>query len=145
MKVRMQWTFLVMFILCLTPPALQAYPSLFFTEKEIHLMGQALSSQHNVTKKTEGSATLSLSAIIYVDEHHWTLWANNQIIHAKDGRSFDGFHIKRVRPLKVEFSWIPPNATHPIVFTLRPQQMFLGTENRIIPKWGARVPRKKKQ
>ena len=113
-------------IFFLTIPPLWGYPSLFFTKQEVHLMNQKFLSQN---KNTEW---LYLSALIYVDADHWTLWLNHQVIHASDPQMFHGFHIEKVTPFAAEFSWLPPQSILPIRFSLRSHQIFLGKERKII-------------
>ena len=111
-----------------------AQSSLFFTEREVHLIHQNISPQNELKKDISNSGDLYLSAIVYVDESHWSLCLNNRIIRSDGLHQIDGFHIEEVAPLKVKFSWLPPHSALPLSFTLHPNQMFLPNENRIIPK-----------
>jgi hypothetical protein len=113
-------------------PAFSAHSSLFFTKKEIQIIKKNILSQHKLNKMDKNLEYLYLSSIIYVDEAHWTLWLNHQIIHSCDPQHIHGFQIEKVTPLMAEFSWIPPQSADPVKFTLHSHQMFLGKENRTI-------------
>jgi hypothetical protein len=126
-KEYLRWTINIV-LLFLFAPTLLAQPSLFFTENEIKLIHQNMAFTHKLDK----SYDLYLSSIVYVDEAHWTLWLNNQIIHATDPQQLEHFQIKRVTAFQVEFSWLPSHSTIPLRFTLRPHQIYRGRENRVI-------------
>lgn len=119
------WGKLFLFI-----PSLCAQPSLFFTEKELQAIHQKPLPQRLLKEN------ISLSALVYVDEAHWVIWVNNQMIHSTDSQCLGNFHIERVTASHVEFFWKPPNVKtpiNPIKFTLRPYQTYLSQENRILP------------
>jgi hypothetical protein len=103
---------------------------LFFTDEEIKAIHDHLSS-HSL-EKPPLMETLSLSAIIYIDANHWTLWINNTILRSYSSRDIAGFHIEDVRPDRVTFSWRPQGATISLTFTLLPHQTYRVKEQRII-------------
>lgn len=109
-------------------PPLCACPSLFCTDKEREYIEQ------NRLKSIDHSETLTLSAIIYTDSHRWTLWFNEQIIHATDPQKIREFHIKKVTPYDVTFSWNPPHSRSSIHFILRPNNIYLKNKNEIMNK-----------
>lgn len=114
-------------IVLLLSPSLWAFPSLFFTKDEINVI-------HSIDKKTEESSDmLHLSAIIYVNKDHWSLWLNHKLIQSNHPCFIDGLHIEHITPHTVTFSWNPPNASKPSKFTLRPNQRFLLKEVRGLP------------
>jgi len=117
-------------ILFLWLSPLLAYPSLLLTENEIKLIRQNHLSQSNANNIQH----LFLSGIIYVDASHWILWLNNKTVHPNSLLQIKGLHIKKVMPHKVEFMWNSLHSTQPITFTLRPNQLYLVKENRIISK-----------
>lgn len=113
-------------------PLVGESPSLFFTEKEIHLIKQKFLFQNEVEKIDKKLENIYLSAIIYVDESHWTLWANQQAVHALNPHPIDGYNIEKVTPHAAVFSYIPSNSTASKKFTLPLHHMFLSAENKII-------------
>ena len=93
--------------------ALLAHPSLFFTQEEIDsLRGQ----EDNALEK------LNLSAIVYLDKDHWSLWINHKIIRPENRHDLSGFKIEDVTPFEVKFSSTDPLISPPSFFTLRPHQ-----------------------
>src|SRR5438445_4337130 len=106
-------------------------PSLFFTDKEINLIKQIFIFQQKLEKNPIKPENLYLSAILYVDETHWTLWANQKVVHASDLHFIDGYSIEKVTPLSAVFSYKPPSSL-PKKFTLRVHHMFLSAEIKII-------------
>jgi hypothetical protein len=107
----------------------EVHGSLFFTEKEVQHIHQNFLLKN---KRVQNRENLYLSAIVYVDEDHWTLWVNQQPIHASDPQQLHGFHIEKVTPLTATFSWHPPQESVPLRFTLRSQDIFLGNEKKVI-------------
>lgn len=114
--------------------SLLAQPSLFFTEKEVRFIQKNIFLNNKVKETGENSKILHLSSLIYIDESHWTLWLNDQILHATDSPQIDGFHIEKVTPFSVEFSYLLPQSTIPLKFTLCPHQIYWGGKNRILRK-----------
>ena len=119
-------------VLFLSPRPLGSYPSLLLTEHEIHLIHQHLSPENNLHNKDSNSSDFSLSGIVYVDATHWSLWLNKRMIRPDNLHQIKGVNIEKVTPLMVKFSWFPPHSTLPILFTLRPNQIYLGKENRVV-------------
>ena len=113
---------------------LLAQPSLFFTDQELKIIHETifLKSKSNETKTNY--KVINLSAILYVDKNHWTLWLNDQVIHGVAPLPIAGFRIEKVTPHRVEFSWIPSHSTVRRRLTLRPRQVFLEKNDRIIPQ-----------
>lgn len=99
-----------------------AYPSLFFTDEDIKAI------QEGESDKTSHRLKLHLSALVYRDQNHWSLWVNHKIIRPETHRNIDGFHLERVRPHEVTFSWISRDSTTPKTFTLRPPQTYVAKE-----------------
>jgi hypothetical protein len=73
---------------------LLAHPSLFFTQEEI----DSLSTQDNEPEK------LNLSAIVYLDKDHWSLWINDKVIRPENRDELPGFTIEEVTPFEVRLS-----------------------------------------
>ena len=122
MKSKMVMIFLLLI------PSLWASPSLFFTKEEINLI-------HAVDKKTENSSeTIDLSAIVYMNQDHWSLWLNNRLIRSHQSLDIKGLHIEKVTPHNVTFSWCSPTSSVPLTFTLRQNQIFLVNEKRVLSK-----------
>jgi len=117
-----------------SPYPLGSYPSLLLTEHEIRLIHQHLSLENNLQHNDSNPSNFSLSGIIYVDEHHWSLWLNKRMIRPDNLDQIKGVRIEKVTPLLVKFSWVPPRSTIPTPFTLRPNQTYLGKENRVMFK-----------
>ena len=115
---------------------LMAHPSLLFTENEVHMIHQNIAPQNELNNPASHSEGLHLSGIVYVNADHWSLWLNNRRIGSDTPHQIDGFHIEEVTPLMVKLSWVPPQSTQPILFTLHPNQMFLVNENKVIFKAG---------
>jgi hypothetical protein len=109
--------------------SLWASPSLFFTKDEINLI-------HSVNKRTtEISETLHLSAIIYLNQDHWSLWLNNKLIRPQQPLNIKGLQVEQVTPHHVRFVWHSPASSEDLKFTLRPNQIFLLNEKESqIPK-----------
>jgi hypothetical protein len=103
-----------------------AYTSLFFTEEDIK------SIRENQLDEQPHSLNLHLSALIYMDQNHWTMWANHKIIRPETHGDIDGFHLQRVTPHEATFSWIPAESLIPKTFTLRPSQTYVGKEQKVI-------------
>ncbi|HUX79398.1 MAG TPA: hypothetical protein VMW10_06615 [Alphaproteobacteria bacterium] len=99
-----------------------AFPSLFFTDEDIKAI------RESKRDKTAHSLKLHLSALVYRDQNHWSLWVNHKIIRPETHRDIDGFHLERVMPHEVTFSWIARDSTTPIIFTLRPSQTYVTKE-----------------
>lgn len=91
--------------------AAHTYPSLFFKDEEVARL-------HESNQETCGA--LSLSAILYYDESHWSLWINDKIICPENAQEMEGFHIKKVSPHEVEFSHLSTEGEILETFTLRP-------------------------
>lgn len=127
------WLHLIKVFFLLTA-SLCAHASLLFTESEVRLIQQNTAPQTKLNRGTSKSEELYLSAIVYVDKSHWSLCLNNRIIRSDRSHQIDDFHIEDVSPLRVKFSWVPPNSAQPITFTLRPYQIFLPNENRVMSK-----------
>lgn len=125
---------LIIYIFFLLIPSLWAHSSLFFTDSEIHLIHQNLLSQNKSNNTTSNSEELYLSAIVYIDGGHWTLWLNNRMIRSNDPYQIKGFRIDKVTPLEVKFSW--PGSPSAILktFTLHPNQVFCTKESRGISR-----------
>ncbi len=102
--------------------ALLAYPSLFFTDEEIKCI-----HEEGKDKKAH-NLKLHLSALIYRDENHWSLWVNHKIMCSEMHGGIDGFHLERVKPHEVTFSWIPSDSLIPKTFKLRPSQTNVAKE-----------------
>lgn len=114
--------FMIFFFLV---PSLWASSSLFFTKDEINLI-------HSANKKTaESSETLHLSAIIYVNKDHWSLWLNNKFIRPQQPLKIKGLQVEQVTPHKVKFIWRSPASSNPLKFTLCPNQTFLLNEREV--------------
>lgn len=116
-------------LLSLLPYPLFATPSLFFTEKEVHLIYQTLSAETAPQQKD-----LFLTGILYVDTHHWSLWIGKTIITHHTRHQLKDFQIEQVTPFRVTFSWVPVPTAQPIRFTLHPNQLFSSKEKRVISK-----------
>ena len=113
-------------------PLLAEFPSLFFTETEINLIKNKFLFQNKLEKIEITPENLYSSAILYVDNTHWTLWLNHQMVHASDPHPISGYHIEKVTPLAAVFSYLPSQPSPPKKFTLPVHHIFLGTENKII-------------
>lgn len=87
-----------------------AHPSLFFTQEEI----QSLNNQGNELKK------LNLSAIVYIDKNHWSLWINNKVIRPENRHDLSGVKIEEVTPFEVKFSKTDSSES----FILKPYQTY---------------------
>lgn len=85
-----------------------AHPSLFFTQEEI----DSLSGQE------DGFKTLHLSAIVYLDKDHWSLWINDKVIRPQNKHALSGFKIEEVTPFEVKFSKTDSSES----FILKPYQ-----------------------
>lgn len=103
-----------------------AYPSLFYTDQDMEAI-----HEKGLDEKTR-SQRLYLSALIYLDQNHWCLWVNHKIMRPETSHSIDGFHLERVMPHEVTFSWIPQDSTMPNTFTLRPSQTYVANEQKIV-------------
>lgn len=115
-----------------TLPLVGKPPSLFFTETETNFIKNKFLFQKKLEKaEIIKPENLYLSAILYVDEAHWTLWVNHQVVHASDTHPIPGYRIEKVTPLSVVFSHTSP-PSRPKLFTLRAHDMYLSTENKII-------------
>jgi hypothetical protein len=111
---------LLLGIFCLLSASeLWSYPSLLLTAEEIRSIHANLPSQ-----SLSPSGRLFLSAILYVDATHWTVWINNSPLRPESSRDIEGFHIEEVLPRGVTFSWISPKQPMPIIFTLHPGQTY---------------------
>ncbi|MBA3813087.1 MAG: hypothetical protein H0X26_01125 [Alphaproteobacteria bacterium] len=124
-----------MLLFSLSIPPLWAHPSLFFTEKDVSLINQSFFLKRQVIKTDKEKENLYLSALVYVNETHWTLWLNNRMIHSTDPHTIQGFHIEKVTPLEAVFSWHSPQSKAPLRFALRSHEMFLGNEKKVIQIW----------
>jgi hypothetical protein len=113
-------------IVALLIPPLYAYPSLFFRDQEKAYIEQM---RRQSPERSEG---LYLSAMVYTDANHWSLWFGNQVVHSTDPPKIKEFQITKVTPYGAVFSWRPPHATAPIRFELCPHQMYLKVENRVV-------------
>ena len=102
---------------------LSAHPSLFFTKEEVNHIRECFSSKENSNLRDSGR--LSLSALMYFDEGHWSLWVNDKIINPENSHEIKDFHLEKVTPREVEFSWTPPDSSTPIKFTLHPYQTYM--------------------
>jgi hypothetical protein len=69
--------------------------------------------------------TLSLGAIIYTDETHWTLWVNGKIIHPETAHTLEGFSIERVTAEEVTFALSTSEGGEREIMVLRPQRAGL--------------------
>ncbi len=87
------------------------YPSLFFKDDEIARL-------HESNQETCGA--LSLSAILYYDENHWSAWINDKIIRPDNTQDLEGFHIEKISPDEVEFSQRSAEGEILETFSLRP-------------------------
>jgi len=79
----------------ITECALQARPSLFFTQKEVSHLREG----YQGLKRRD----LFLSAILYCDKSNWSLWINGEVIRSENAHELEGFRIARVTPYQVEF------------------------------------------
>lgn len=105
---------------------LQAYPSLFFTEEEVNSILENLSRTQqtpspNPLKNTE---RLFFSGITYFDNTHWILWINDKAINKKTLHKLAPFHVLKVKPNLVKFSWLPPGTMVRKFFELHPGQTY---------------------
>ncbi len=89
----------------ISPKAL-GYPSLFQKHDEI------------VSTKNR----ISLSALLYRDTSHWTVWINGQKITPDHQDNLQAVLIEEVTSQEVTFSWTPSNSTQKQIITLRPGQ-----------------------
>ena len=112
----------VILFLFLTETPLLAHLSLLLTEKEVNLIHESLPSHDPHPSSDPGK--LHLSAMIYIDEDHWSLWVNDKIIRPETRDNIEGFHLEKVTHEGATFSWTPPNGTVPVTFTLIPPQTY---------------------
>lgn len=89
--------------------------SLLFTPQEVEMI-----RAHRENGMTASS--LSLSAIMFVSAHNWTIWVNDQMIRAGE-RMLIPFQIEAVTPHDVTFSWTPDQVEKQ-TFQLKPGQSF---------------------
>ena len=68
------------------------------------------------------ASSLSLSAIMFVSAHNWTIWVNDQVIRVGDSLPAP-FHIEVVTPHDVTFSWTPDQGEKQ-TFQLKPGESF---------------------
>lgn len=101
--------------------------SLLFTDKEIALIQQNTlkSGSGEIKEMPPGFDQIFLSAIIYIDQSHWALCLNNEMVNSENPGILKNLHIHRVFPEKVDFSWVFPHSTVPLYFTLYPNEIFL--------------------
>ena len=100
-----------LFIIC-SGKALQAHSSLFFTQEEIDF----LDIQSDAPEK------LNLSAIVYLDKEHWSLWINDKVIRPTNLHDLSGFTVEEVTPFEIKVSPVSPETSS---FTLRPYETRL--------------------
>lgn len=93
----------------------KSYPSLFFKDEEIvhfYKNKKAPCSQNDLT----------LLAILYYDNNHWTLWINDKVIRPDNIQELGGVHIKKVSADEVELSKLSEKGEHLETVTLQPYQ-----------------------
>lgn len=110
-------------MLLLSRNILWAYPSLFFTDEEMRFIQQNMYS-NILTRPFVQAETITLSAIVYIDENHWTLWVNNIALRPETAFGMENLEIVKVRPQNVTFLWAPSNTPTPQTFTLHPGQTY---------------------
>lgn len=121
---------LLSLLLLLSRNILWASPSLFFTSKEISFIQQNMFSNILVNPFAQAE-TISLSAIVYIDENHWTLWVNNIALRPQTVHEMENLKIMKVQPQDVTFLWAPHHTTTPKTFTLHPGQTYESKDTRL--------------
>ncbi|OJW51045.1 MAG: hypothetical protein BGO67_11985 [Alphaproteobacteria bacterium 41-28] len=103
-----------------------AYPSLFFTEEDIK------SIREDQLDEQPHSLNLHLSALLYIDQNHWSMWINHKIIRPETCHDIDGFHLEGVTAYGATFSRISSESLIPRTFTLRPFQTYIAREQKVV-------------
>lgn len=99
--------------------------SLLFNPQEVDLIREHLEGGGDIdTIIPEVTVeAIHLSAIMFMDAHNWTVWLNDQMIHAGELLDSLPFQIKEVTPYEVTLQWKPPGSA-PQSFKLRAGQSF---------------------
>jgi len=124
----------IIITMCCHVPLLFAHPSLLFSEKEINLIHENFSGYKELETETSNSGDLYLSGIIYVDTKNWSLLLNDRVIRPDNVDQLIEFHIERVTPQMIKCSWLSDNFLSLVKFTLRPNQIFIAKEKRVVGK-----------
>ncbi len=119
-------------LIILKGSSLFAYPSLFFTEDETSSILENLHESNTLERAFENFGKLYLSAIVYFDEDHWSLWVNNLILRPDTPQDIESFHLEAVTPKSVKFSWRPSDGSPSKTFTLHPHQTYIAKNEMII-------------
>jgi len=84
--------------------------SLLFSPQEVDIIREHLEGGGDIETLAPEIPfeTLYLSAIMFMDAQNWTIWLNDQIIHAGDFLDFLPIQIKTVTASDVTFAWTPP-------------------------------------
>src|SRR5947208_16308278 len=109
---------------------LLAHPTLLLTKEEIDYIQKNFSK--NEKNASSNQAKLYLSAIIYIDTFHWSLQINDKIIRSDNFPNNDHFHIEKVLPHKVMFSWVSKDTGMTYRFYLRPHQTYFASSQKIV-------------
>ena len=100
---------LLVSFLALAPSALQGISSysLLFTPQEVDTIREYLEGGGDISASIPEATigVIHLSAIMFMDAQNWTVWLNDQIIHAGDLLDSLPFQIKKVTPHDVTFQW----------------------------------------
>ncbi len=97
---------------------LKTYPSLFFKDGEIDRLSEE-------TQDPLAGWPPSVSAILYCDEAHWSVWINNTVIHRENAHEWEGVHIDKVTPHEVTVSHLSPTGETLETLTLRPSSLVI--------------------
>lgn len=105
----------------LMPSDLFAISSLLFTDEEVSFIEENF-SQLKTDPLEVPYEKLSLTAIVYFDDGHWSLWVNDKMIGPETQDHLDPFYVEKVTPDEVTFSW---KASPSKIFSLRPPQTIM--------------------
>lgn len=99
--------------------------SLLFNPQEVDIIREHLEGGGDIETLAPETPfeALYLSAIMFMDAQNWTIWLNDQIIHAGDFLDFLPITIKAVTAQEVTFAWTPPGQKAQTI-KLRAGQIF---------------------
>jgi hypothetical protein len=91
-----------------------AYSSLFFRDEEINCRDK---------EQRLASSYIELRAILFHNDHQWSIWIGNQVIHPENTHSLEGFQIEKVTATSVTLSQIQQENEVKKTITLYPYSM----------------------